>query len=279
MPKDKDPLTPRQIALIRQWIDQGARANADVSARAAALGGAARARRAGRARARSGRLGIAPLDRFVAKYLASHRRPRSRRSFRMRCSRGASISTSGDCCRRRSSCRRSSPIGTRTSARRSSRRCSPTTRSTPSTGSRSGTICCATRTASPTFPRPPGARASPTGCSRRSRATCPYDQFVTRLLNPTDARRSRRVPHRRELARRDERRGDAVDAGVAEHGAGVPRHQPEVQRLPRQLRQQVEAEGRVRARGVLLARADAAAVSLRRRAESVRRSRPFSFPS
>ena len=58
------------------------------------------------------------------------------------------------------------------SARRSSPRCSPTTRSTPSTGSRSGTICSATRTASPTSRRTPGARASPTGCSRRSRQTC-----------------------------------------------------------------------------------------------------------
>ena len=39
-----------------------------------------------------------------------------------------------------------------------------------------------------------------------------------------------------------------MDAGVAEHRAGLPRREPEVQRLPRQLRQQVEAEGRLRAR-------------------------------
>ena len=45
------------------------------------------------------------------------------------------------------SCRRSSPIRRPTSAIASSRRCSPTTRSTPSTGSRSGTTCCATTTA------------------------------------------------------------------------------------------------------------------------------------
>ena len=45
-------------------------------------------------------------------------------------------------------CRRSSPTRPRTSATVSLRRCSPTTRSTPSTGSRSGTICSATRTAS-----------------------------------------------------------------------------------------------------------------------------------
>ena len=39
--------------------------------------------------------------------------------------------------------------------------------STPITGSRSGTICSATRTASHTSRRPTGARASPTGCCRR----------------------------------------------------------------------------------------------------------------
>ena len=43
--------------------------------------------------------------------------------------------------------------------------------------------------------------------------------------------------------------------------------------LPRQLHQQVEAEGRVRARGLLLAGSEAAAVSLRRGAEPVRRAR------
>ena len=100
----------------------------------------------------------------------------------------------------------------------------------------------------------------------------PYDQFVARLLNPDAAGRSRRIPHRRQLARRDERRGHALDAGVAEHGAGVPRRQLQVQRLPRQLRQQVEAEGRVRPGGVLLARAEAAALSLRHRARRIRRA-------
>ena len=34
----------------------------------------------------------------------------------------------------------------------------------------------------------------------------PYDRFVSKLLNPADARRSGRVPDRRQLARRDERR-------------------------------------------------------------------------
>ena len=65
---------------------------------------------------------------------------------------------------------------------------------------------------------------------------------------------SRRISRWRELARRNERRGHAVDAGVAEHGPGVSRRQLEVQRLPRQLRQQMEAEGRLLARRLLFSR-------------------------
>ena len=67
-----------------------------------------------------------------------------------------------------SSCRRSSPIRRPTSASGWSRRCSPTTRSTPSTGSRSGTTCCATRTALTLLLRAEAAaRASRPGCCRR----------------------------------------------------------------------------------------------------------------
>ena len=84
------------------------------------------------------------------------------------------------------------------------------------------------------------------------------------------AGRSRGLPDRRQLAGRDERGGDAVDAGVTEHRAGVSRRQLQVQRVSRQLRQQVEAEGRVWPRGVFLAGAQAAAVSLRHRARRVR---------
>ena len=85
------------------------------------------------------------------------------------------------------------------------------------------------------------------------RDNLPYDRFVAALINPGERRRSRGLPHRRQLARRDQRRGDAVDAGGAEHVAGVPRRQPEVRVVPRQLRQQVEAEGRLRAGRLLLA--------------------------
>ena len=78
----------------------------------------------------------------------------------------------------------------------------------------------------------------------------PYDQFVRQTDQPDARDRPRGVRRRRELARRDERGGHALDAGLAEHRADLPGREPEVQCLPRQLRQQVEAEGRVRARRV-----------------------------
>ena len=53
-----------------------------------------------------------------------------------------------------------------------------------------------------------------------------------------------------------------MDAGGAKHLPGVRRHQPEVQRLPRQLREQMEVEGRLRAGGLLRAGTTAADVSL-----------------
>ena len=75
----------------------------------------------------------------------------------------------------------------------------------------------------------------------------PYNRFVEQLLNPGGAGRSRRVPGRRQLARRGEREPDARDAGRAEQRAGLSRDQPQVQLVPRQLHQQMEVEGRVRA--------------------------------
>ena len=93
------------------------------------------------------------------------------------------------------------------------------------------------------------------------------------------AGRSRGLSDRRQLARRDQRRGDALDAGVAEHRAGVPRREFQVQCLPRQLRQQVEAEGRLRARRVFLARAEAAALSGATSPATSSPSRPSSIPS
>ena len=88
-----------------------------------------------------------------------------------------------------------------------------------------------------------------------------------------EGRRPQGLRDRRQLAWRDQRRGDAVDAGGAEHVAGVPRGEPEVRLVPRQLRQQVEAEGRLRPRRLLLARRHAADVPLRPAAGQAHRPR------
>ena len=271
MPKDEVPLTAAEIALIQQWIDQGAR-ETPTSAAAPQPWEATLAL----SRPVAPRLvwprWSAPLDRHVAAYLRARRVPEPVRDHRCavraaRVSRrlgpaadaGGTAGVPGGSPSRQA--RRARAIG-----------CSPTTRNTPSTGSRSGTICCATRTASATSPRPRARKSITDWLLPALTSNLPYDQFVTTLLNPGRARRSRGVPDRRELARGDERGGDAVDAGGAEHGAGLPRRQPQVQRLPRQLRQPVEAEGRLRAGRLLFAGADAAAVPVRRRAEQVRRA-------
>ncbi len=228
MPKDDQPLPAAEIALIARWIDEGVRATpAGPPAPApwvAPLTLAAPGR-AGRAVA-----GLAaPVDRLVADYLRRHGSARAgadrRRALRApRLPR--SVGPAADTRAAAGVPRRPRP----TSAPGWCGRCSPTTTATPSTGSRSGTTCSATRTASPTSRRTPAARASRRGCCRRCRTNLPYDRFVATLINPAQRRRPGRLRHRRQLARRDERRGDAVDAGGAEHVAGVPRRQPEVRR-------------------------------------------------
>jgi hypothetical protein len=76
MPKDEDPLTPAEIALVRRWIDQGARATsasapapqpweAPLTLAAPAI---PTARWAG---------WTSPLDRLVVSYLAAHKVPRT----------------------------------------------------------------------------------------------------------------------------------------------------------------------------------------------------------
>ena len=84
------------------------------------------------------------------------------------------------------------------------------------------------------------------------------------------AARSGWIPDWRQLARRGQRQPDAGNAGGAEHRPGIPRPQSQMQFLPRQFHQPVEIERRVRARELLLRAAAAAAVSVRRRPESVR---------
>ena len=69
MPKDKDPLTPGEIALIRQWIDQGARRTA-TSAPAPQPWEAPLALTTPRVPAVTWPSWDAPLDRLVARYLA-----------------------------------------------------------------------------------------------------------------------------------------------------------------------------------------------------------------
>ncbi len=71
MPKDEDPLTSREIALIRLWIDQGAR-RTPTSARAPQPWEAPLALTKPALPAAIWSDWDAPLDRLVAKYLASH---------------------------------------------------------------------------------------------------------------------------------------------------------------------------------------------------------------
>ena len=70
MPKDKDPLTPAEIALIRQWIDQGAR-RTPTSARAPQPWEAPLALTRPAVPATTWTAWNAPVDRLVAKYLAA----------------------------------------------------------------------------------------------------------------------------------------------------------------------------------------------------------------
>ena len=241
----------------------------------------ARRRRRGKRRSRSSvrrsppsgwRTWSSPLDRFVSAHLRRAADDANPPPLPTRSSRGASISTSGACCRRRTSCRPSSPIAN--PAKRAALVDDAARRQREVRGALDLVL------ERPAAQR--GRRHVFLGDRRpqEHHGLAAARAHVQPSLRPVrheaaqsdDACGSRRLPDRRELARRDERRRDAVDAGVAEHRAGLPRHQPEVQRVPRQLRQQVEAEGRVRARGLLLAGPEAADVSLRRGAEPVRRA-------
>ena len=166
---------PRQIGVIRRWIDQGARATPDVARRAAAVGSAARAcasRHAG-----DGLGEMAGAARSIRRVLPG--RPQESRE-------PATVSDAlfarrvlsrhlGPAAVARGARRRSSPIaapGKRERARPDAARRQPG--NTLSTGSRSGTICCATRTASRTSRRPRAARASRAWLLlRRSSRTCP----------------------------------------------------------------------------------------------------------
>ena len=146
MPKDEDPLSEAEQASIRLWIDQGARATASSAAGAASVGSAAGARPSGGSCRDVAGLGRAarPFRRGVSRQAQGGRAESGRR--RAVCAAGVS--------------RRLGPAAgaggaagvpgrhePRPSARRSSPGSLPTIRSTRTTGSRSGTTCCATKTA------------------------------------------------------------------------------------------------------------------------------------
>src|SRR6266542_335901 len=72
MPKDKDPLTPAEVALVRRWIDQGARATSS-SAPAPQPWEAPLPLTRPATPAILWTRWAAPLDRFVAKYLVAQK--------------------------------------------------------------------------------------------------------------------------------------------------------------------------------------------------------------
>ena len=270
MPKDEDPLPPSEITLIRRWIDEGARETPSSPPAPppweAPLGLTRPAVPPVTWTAWS-----VPIDRFVASGMSKRSATEPSLVGDALFARRAYLDLWGllpppDALQ--AFLKDEAP----TSATVSSRRCSPTISATPSTGSRSGTICSATKTVSRTTPRRRAARPSPPGCARRSNRTFPTTAS-SRSCSARPARRSGWVPRRGELAGRNERRGHAVDAGVAELGADLSRRQPEVQRVSRQLRQPLEVEGRVFARQLLLARSEAAAVPMRPRARPICRAR------
>ena len=99
-----------------------------------------------------------PVDNFLLAYFRATALSRRRRSPMPR-SRGALTWMPGACCPRRNNWTPSPLRAIRASVTRWLAACSPTKTTTPSTGSASGTTCCATTKASTT----PGARKSITG--------------------------------------------------------------------------------------------------------------------
>ena len=268
MPLDELPLSDEQIALLQRWIDQGARAT-PTSAPAPAPWEAPLALQAPALPAVVWSAWSRPADRLVASYLAKSRVPQPTlvvgcdvRQARLPGHLGpAAAGRRPSRVRRRHRARQARSAGRQAAGGRQEIRRALDfllERSAAQRG-RPDVFLRAERTEE--------HHRVADGIARRQQAVRPVRGEAAQ---PGATGRSRGVPHRRQLAGRDERGGDAVDAGVAEHRAGVSRRQLQVQRVSRQLREQVEAEGRVRPRGVFLARAEAAAVSLRHRARRVR---------
>ncbi len=97
----------------------------------------------------------------------------------------------------------------------------------------------------------------------------PYDKFVRQLLNPARAADPEGFLIGVNWRGDRERQSDAGHAGSTEYGTDLSRRQPEVQLLPRQLYQQVEASRRLLDGQLLLQREQAAASSVRRAAGTV----------
>ena len=255
-------------------MDRSGRArDAGVAAGAAAVGSAARARPSRACRPRSWAGWDAPLDRFVAAYLA---RPQGRRagSRRRRAVRAARVS------------RRLGPaagaggaagVPGRSRARQARARSSPTlladNREVRGPLDLVLERPAAQRGRRDLFLRDRGAQEHHRlAATARSRPTC----RTTSSSRSCSTRRRRAIP--RGFSIGVNWRGETSAAvtpwmQASQNTAQVfLGDQPEVQRVPRQLRQQVEAEGRVRAGGLLRAGAEAAAVSVRCRAGQVRRA-------
>ncbi len=271
MPKDDPPLPPAEIALIARWIDEGVRETpsgppapapwvAPLTLERPTVPAAVWPDWAGAGRSPRRRLPAPPRPGTTR---ADRRRPvRPPRPPR-------SVGPAADAravagVPRRSEARQARPAGADAARRRRSLRRALDVvleRRAPQRGRRH--LLLGGR-------RPPEHHAVAVPGAARQPALRPFRRGADRS---GEGRRPQGLRDRCQLARRDQRRGDAVDAGGAEHVAGVPRRQPEMHLVPRQLRQQVEAEGRLRPRRLLLAGRHAADVSLRPAAGQAHRPR------
>ena len=173
MPKDEDPLPDAEIALDRPLDRRRRPGDARRAGRAGAVGGAAHAGAARPCRPSRGRRGASRSIGSSPTTCAAHGQAEPA-ADRRRAVRAAGLprlwgllptpeqlqAFLAD----RAPDKRAQLVADAARRRR---------RATPSTGSRSGTTCCATRTASPTSRRTPAARASRRGCCARCRTNLP----------------------------------------------------------------------------------------------------------
>ena len=272
-PTKGDPLPKREVGLLRAWIDQGLAWPEGFSFgfRKAPLA----PRNAGDPASPGGRTLDHPVDRFVARYLAEHGR---RRSTGRPCpdrvfARRASLDLSGSC-RLPSS---STPSRTTRGRTRTSRLVEALLGGPP--GLR--------RPLADVLERRPAERVSGHRVHRRR----PDDDHAMALpvslreqaLRPVRPRAGQPRPglggvrEGDRLARRGQRQPGPAGAGRAERLAGLPRHEPQVRELPRQLREPLEADRRLRP-GQRLRREAAGDPPLRQADGQDRRRSRFIYP-